>query len=305
MPESRQVFRPVAPAWLTQPSVLDPAPLRVAAAVAERLGLTDPAAAVLGLMSPLITLAEAPEWMRRAVQAGFTRKVFHGTAAPVDFSSFRVNPESLGVHAGTAGQANARIGVISHPTHARILPLMARARQPLEVPWDLSVWYVPDDYVAALRGVPPRGALAQPPAPGPPTAAQRQLAQALEHRARRAGLTGRSLGEQAEMAGLIRRTLRDFGYDAVVYPNAWEVTEQATPNVFAEGPLRVPLDTPARLAAMRRSVMVLDPRQLRSKFARFETPASDDLLAGLAGPLAVGSLLHRLRQEGDTRGRDD
>ncbi|MEM3038634.1 MAG: hypothetical protein QXE45_04485 [Thermoplasmata archaeon] len=226
----------------------------------------------------------------RIARAGFFKRVYHGTAAPVDFRVFRVRPDDVGVHVTPHPEISSDIAMRKATSPLtmpgpRVLPLQARIRNPYEVYADLTAWYDPSDYAAVVRGVNPGigeselvGIMPKniPKAP----AAQRHVASVMLHKMKQArkAKEGRSL-EPEEAADIVRDVLNRFGYDALAYPNYWEA-RTSDPRMWA--------------LSLPRSWAVLNPKNLRSRFAQFRDLESEDLLASLV-PVSLAGLMMRER----------
>lgn len=71
---------------------------------------------------------------------------YHGTVAPTDFDTFKVDEMDLGVHFGTLDQAQDRVteevqpGEYVVPENARIIPVYLSIQRPLRMQ-DGEVWY--------------------------------------------------------------------------------------------------------------------------------------------------------------------
>lgn len=142
------------------------------------------------------------QWMARSAVTtadGSPKVVFHSTVA--EFSAFKVQPGDVGIHFGTAGQAEDRFELkLEHDPYGPQLRGVAHAtvaaylliENPLRLP-DLGIW--------SARNL--ADALAHP----------GQLPQANAHRAT-------SLRSVAQ----VRAFLRELGYDGIIYRNVNETT---------------------------------------------------------------------------------
>jgi hypothetical protein len=138
---------------------------------------------------------------------------YHGTAAEVDFDTFRLNPNEMGVHVGTQKSATDRVqaltgGVPSGKTVGpRIIPLYVRASNPLRL----------IDY----GGFGPRGkVLGQLVDLGLITAEQSYNA--------RYNTTGKKDLKRTDLQIYENalQIVRDLGYDSIVYVNRYEGLSQ-------------------------------------------------------------------------------
>jgi hypothetical protein len=185
---------------------------------------------------------------------------YHGTTAP-DFDAFQ--PSDLGIHFGTAGQANHRLLIKAADTGkpdlagARIVPAKIAANNPLPMN-DVGQWRDPWAVAKALKQAPDF--------------------QPME--VNRALLAWTPKGQLANLRGLIQSK----GYDSVVYPNQYELDvppDAANPNAFSVG-------LPGGSDLVRNSYIVFDPAQVRSPYAEFNPDAAASPYILGAGGVPVG-----------------
>lgn len=244
--------------------------------------------------------------MARAAEQGFMRDAFHGTQAP-DFDAFKRKRNDIGIHFGTADQANDRMTYMRDAGHRpedgmRVLPVKLKVNNPLRVT-DLGMWNS-DNLFWGL------GNLRKP--DGTPVFDKEEL--------RRAAFTGRN--EAARTADL-RDFLERKGYDGLVYRNTGEVggsepyretikaardelqaafpgkkgswsfspEEQKHPAYIKWRKANDSYDR-HREAMGEDSFIAFRPQQVRSRFAAFDPKKKDsgNLLASVAGLAGVDIL---------------
>ncbi|HLY88317.1 MAG TPA: hypothetical protein VKQ27_04975 [Acetobacteraceae bacterium] len=155
--------------------------------------------------SPRPALDMAPEARAaRAQEQGYNLDLYHGTSAP-EFDTFKRRQNDLGIHLGTAEQANERLSYMadkrSRPQGAepgegdRIVPVKAAIRNPLRLS-DLGTWNSDNLYYGLQQAGFPEAEL------------RRAMASA-----------GNESGKVAALRDLIERR----GHDGVVYKNTGEV----------------------------------------------------------------------------------
>jgi hypothetical protein len=205
----------------------------------------------------------------RALRQGFTKDVFHGTYAP-DIKNLKRS--DLGVHVGTPGQANERIGMWGGEgelSGQNILPLKARIKNSLRMP-DVEEWK--DPYEVWL-GLPPE--------------LQKKISMTPEEIDKFMDIDYYDLrGDQLPAAVKkkhkeIRDTLKKEGYDSVVYHNTKEPSTSTPAQPGSEWSDEFNYED---------SYIVLDPKNLKSKFAPFKKKGmmGAALPTHLAGTAALG-----------------
>lgn len=76
--------------------------------------------------------------LERAAQQGYNIDAYHGTAVP-QFDAFKRKPNDIGIHFGTADQANDRISYMAERGRAHVYPVKLKINNPLRVE-DLGGW---------------------------------------------------------------------------------------------------------------------------------------------------------------------
>lgn len=226
--------------------------------------------------------------MARAAKQGYTHDVFHGTTK--DFSEFAdpvregsYGSGDFGIHVSSdPGAANlksdAQTGLMNadgtpniqeFERGSQVMPLKAKMDKTLTLP-DMSIWKNPSNYIRKYED-----AMAETMADHSPTQDQisdPEFLGRLAHEAR--DMTAKSNADPAGFNGSQLMTdwqhklsdmLRGEGYDSVKYAN--HVESDGAP-----------------------SYLLLDPRQVRSKFATFDPRRTNsrNLLASLAAAMGLG-----------------
>ncbi len=246
---------------------LAPAPLMAA--------FKEAPAAAQGLKRAILPMDEASR-MGRAEAQGFTTPVYHGTRH--DFREFDPAISDLGVHVTphpeTAATAITGYNLPGyHNTGARIMPLQARMNKTLSLR-DVGLWTNPDNWVRTYGNTESVNMVGKPTEMIPnlenltndPEAIKAIYDEAMKYYGK--------YEHAPNFPADVRNILQQRGYDSVEYPN------------FIEG-------------SGEPSYMLLDPRNIRSKFAAFD-PAklgkTKDILASGAPLLALKSLLSKDEQ---------
>lgn len=228
--------------------------------------------------------------MQRATEQGYVHDVYHGTAK--DFTEFADPIREGGYATGDFGihvssdplAANKRSGMIEgdatdaiqgpmyHEKGAKVLPLKAQMNKTLTLP-DMGIWKSPANYVRKYEdalhssmggygdgrgdyGMPEHFQVSDPEFFG-------EIAKAAKDMYRKQGVGDPQIMTMWQHK--LREMMQERGYDSIKYAN----------NVESDG---------------APSFLLMDPRQVRSKFATFD-PAragSRDLLASLAASLGLG-----------------
>jgi len=241
-------------AKLISPGVTpDPADIGVTDVAGAAMPLAGAGLALKGLKGlktgEALAMDEASR-MGRAAEQGFTNPMYHGTRA--DFTEFDPAISDLGIHvtprADTANTAvnttmtkgsNGRFG-----PGARIMPLQVKMDQTLDTR-DVGLWTSPSHWVNTYgsadknyAGVPFRIRPGYEQSTNDPETIKAIYELALKD------IQANNGGPSSTFASDVRDLLRKAGYDSLQYSN------------FTEG-------------AGEPSFMVLDPRNIRSKFAAF------------------------------------
>jgi hypothetical protein len=270
---------------------------------------------LVGALRPLRAVREGLDMseaarMARAAEQGYTMPVYHGTRAE-DFTSFRppvtpvmknLNQQAqvpigdFGIHVTprpeTAESAVAHSGTPKFPPTpddpnvysegARVMPLLARSKKALELP-DIGTWHDPNHWVYNLAGTETNQAGVSAKVPESLTndwaAAQELYDIARKYQSpdysRPTFPFGNSQVDRVAFQQDIKDALQRRGYDTIKYSNWSE--GQGEP-----------------------SYLLLDPRQLRSKFAAFDPTKfgkTADLMASGVPPLALAGLQRARNQE--------
>jgi hypothetical protein len=220
--------------------------------------------------------------MARAADQGFTIDAYHATRAP-EFDAFKRKPNDIGMHFGTAEQANDRLDYTRRPYYGaeldppeRLLPVKLAIKNPLRMD-DIGGWGS-DNLLYALRNHPEFDAEA----------------------VRRAAT---SAGNESGRVAALRDLIKQKGYDGIVYKNTGEVAG-SDPYRKAIADARIKLNeafgekkssfsvedqkhpayqewsdaqkayTDYREANGQDSYIAFHPSQVRSKFAAFD-PANE------------------------------
>lgn len=264
---------------------------------ANRIGQLAGAALPFGGMAkqwsrtPNLPMDEASR-MARAAQQGYTKPMYHGTRAKENFSEFLPADNPLGdfgIHvtpdpktASIASNADVpystqelmqkRFGQVapSEPvvSHARIMPLQVRMQKTLELP-DIGLWESQRHWQERLTDPRTRNTLGLGDFDTRIPTSDQDAARALFALAR--DFKPNRFGNTQEFKSALKDKLQSMGYDSISYKN------------YAEG-------------AGEPSYLLLDPRQVKSKFARFDPKAfgkTKDIMAGLAGAAVATPYLMR------------
>lgn len=257
---------------------------------------------VLGKKALPLAMDEASR-MKRAAEMGYTMDVFHGTAPKAGVTTGKFNEFEYLRPYGDAGihvDPDPRVGNIGassavtlntkdfgfepadYATGAQVLPLKAKIQNPLDLP-DMSAWKDPVEWRDRLQmhGVLQKAAQERP--------ELLPVLRALEQGAKGNAAemmyppkgTAVATHQQQLMTGWaeqLRNILKQHGHDSIRYGNIFEGTGKP-------------------------SYMLLDPNQLRSRFAAFDPTRakSGDLLASLAAMVWVGGAGAISRGDDDAR----
>jgi hypothetical protein len=215
--------------------------------------------------------------MARADALGYTHDVYHGTNK--DFTEFNdpiryggYGSGDFGIHVSSDPLAANRRSNALNPDEgnfplddveqgARVLPLKAQMNKTLTLP-DMGIWKDPSNYIRkyhdALDEESGRDAISDPEFMG------RMAEEAMKIKK----LQGVNYADQMDLwQHKARELMQDAGYDSIKYAN----------NVESDG---------------APSYLLMDPRQLRSKFAAFDPKRANsrDLLASLAAAIGGGAV---------------
>lgn len=240
--------------------------------------------------TPDLPMDEASR-MARAAEQGYTVPVYHGTHAKENFNEFRPaiapgrgdfgihvtpNPDTAWVASGDrpgswpyqtekwkdlAATENATRPVPG----ARIMPLQARMQKTLELP-DIGLWDSQRHWQEALTDRRSANMVGIGPYKSTIPTNDPEAAQALHELA--TNFRPKSIKNGLEFQQALLDKLQSQGYDSISYKN------------YAEG-------------SGEPSYLLLDPGQLKSKFARFDPAAfgkTRDIMAGLAGAGVASTL---------------
>jgi hypothetical protein len=227
--------------------------------------------------------------MARAREMGFDTDTtwYHGTSG--DFDQFKRRRDDIGIHLGTADQANERIAYKVYrgsPETPSVMPVLARMRNPLRLD-DLGAWDR-DNMVWALERLPEFG---------PEARRAKTLTQARDMMERRGydGIIYRNTGETPGLMPFIEEETRRTKALREAYP---DYRGSATPELQQTPEYRAMKEAHERRWAFMEdpantqdSIAVFRPNQIRSRFARFDprNAESGSLLASGAGIAALAA----------------
>lgn len=191
----------------------------------------------------------------RAAEQGYTIPVYHGTKVSTDFPAFNPLISDLGIHVSPSPEtASTAAHVPLADLPERVLPLQMRSQRTLEMP-DVGLWMDPQHWV---QNVGPE----QIAASNDPATLQKLVEIAKGH------VNESPRFARGNFIQDVKNELQGRGYDTIKYPN------------FHEG-------------KGEPSYMVLDPRQLKGRFAAFDPKKfgkTADILASGVPPLALAGL---------------
>jgi hypothetical protein len=224
--------------------------------------------------------------MARASEQGYTHDVYHGTnkdftefADPIREGGYGTGDFGIHVSGDTTG-ANVRSGSLNTGSHGkifdfesdfkhivqpqevggRVMPLKAQMNKTLELP-DMSIWKNPANYIRKFEDFQEgfdRDQVNDP-------AFFAKLADEAKRLRANQGYDNHQAMTQWQHK--MREMMQEAGYDSIKYAN----------NVESDG---------------APSYLLMDPRQLRSKFAKFDPKRANsrDLLASLAAAIGIGGV---------------
>lgn len=220
--------------------------------------------------------------MQRAKDMGYTTDVYHGardkwlkpdhvTGDIREFNYHQLPWGDAGIHVAEDPEiANTAVktGLLSenqYAHHANVMPLKAKIQNPLELP-DMNLWRNPKYWEAHLANVPPDT---------PNYEVVKELHDAAAKMAEGTKLPlgrGKAAPEEVEWPQMFKNILKRHGFDSVKYENEFEYARNKPKEA-------------------QYSYMLLDPSQLRSRFAAFD-PArakSGDILASILAAAGLGT----------------
>ena len=245
----------------------------------------------LALFDQLGITPKDPELARqlRAYQQGYRTDVYHGTDKTFSQFDRQTRDGDFGIHVSSTPDAANRIlersvlnpasghRELTYRPSAQILPLKARIRNALPLP-DVGWWGNPVDWGESLiqqrllqngeggtlAGTNFERRVGDNPIEVPSPILDDLLQLAAKHGSPYYTLSGRAGGNSSSFIADLTRWLQEHGYDAIQYSN----------NLEGRG---------------EPSYMLLDPRQLRSRWAQFD-PAKFGKTADLLAGLGIGAV---------------
>lgn len=230
--------------------------------------------------------------MERASAQGYTHDVYHGTNK--NFPEFQdairegsygtgdfgihVSSDPMAANSRTNAMTNSDSDIYDSERGAQVMPLKAQMNKTLQLP-DMGIWKNPSNYVRKYED-----ALADKPLHYKDSSSIREhisdaefMGQVAEEADKLKRFQGPDFNDANKMTlwqHKFREMLQDAGYDSIKYAN----------NVESDG---------------APSYLLLDPRQVRSRFAAFDPKRANsrDLLASLAAAMGTGAAVSHDPQE--------